>query len=100
MVEDFNLGRFFELASSDKIYVNSLNVLDKKNRILQDYTGDFELKGLMIIALIEHKTNIRFENLDDFESYINAIDIDYDSGDVTFTGYIYKLNTTQFNAVN
>ena len=37
--------------------------------------------------------------MDDFESNINAIDIDYDSEDVTFTGYVYKLNTPQFNVV-
>ena len=37
--------------------------------------------------------------MDDFESYINAIDVDYDSEDVTFTGYIYKLNTPQFKFV-
>ena len=53
----------------------------------------------MTIGPIEHKTNIRFKNMDDFESYINAIDIDYGSEDVTFTGYIYKLNTPQFNVV-
>ena len=70
-----------------------------KNEILQKWTGDFELKGLMIIGPIEHKTNIRFKNLDDFESFINAIDIDYDSENVTFIGYVYKLNTTQFNVV-
>ena len=35
--------------------------------------------------------------MDHFENYINAIDIDYDSEHVTFTGYIYKLNTPQFN---
>ena len=64
-----------------------------KNKILQDYTGDFELNGFMIIGLIEHKMNIRFKNMDDFESYMNAIDVDYDSEDVIFTGYIYKLNT-------
>ena len=34
-----------------------------------------------------------------FETYINAIDIDYDSDDVIFTGYIYKLNIPQFNVV-
>ena len=48
---------------------------------------------------MEHKTKIRFKNMDDFESYINARDIDYNSEDVTFTGYVYKLNTPQFNAV-
>ena len=53
----------------------------------------------MIIGPIEHKTNIRFKNKDDFESYINAIDIDYDSEDVTFIGYVYKLNTPQFKVV-
>ena len=37
--------------------------------------------------------------MDDFESYINATDIDYDSKDVTFTGYVYNLKTTQFNVV-
>ena len=70
-----------------------------KNEIFQDYTGDFELNVLMIIGSIEHKTNIRFKIMDDFESYINAIDIDYDSDDATFTGYIFKLNTRQFNVV-
>ena len=53
----------------------------------------------MIIGPIEHKTNIRFKNIDDFEGYLNAIDVDYDSEVVTFTGYIYKLNTPQINVV-
>ena len=70
-----------------------------KNEILQDYTGDFELNGLMITGLIQHKTNIRFKNMYDFENYINAIVVDYDGEDVTFTGYIYKLNTPQFKVV-
>ena len=76
MVEDVDLGRFFELASSDKINVNGVNLHEIKNEILQGYKGDFELKGLMNIGPIEHKTNIRLENMDDFESYTNAIDID------------------------
>ena len=97
--EDIDLGRFFELATSDKIYVNNLNLHEIKNGILQDYTGDFELNGKMIIGPVEHKTNIRFKNMDDFEKYINAIDIDYDSEDVTFTGYVYKLNTPHFKVV-
>ena len=50
----------------------------------------------MVMGPIEHKTNISFENMDDFERYIKAIDIDYYSDDVTFTGYVYKLNTPQF----
>ena len=45
MVDDIDLGRFFELATSNKIYVNNLNLHEIKNEILQDYTGDFELIG-------------------------------------------------------
>ena len=99
IVEDVDLGRFFELATSDKIYVNNLNLYEIKNEILQNYTGDFELNGKMIIGPVEHKKNIRFKNMDDFERYINAIDIDYDSEDVTFTGYVYKLDIPQFKVV-
>ena len=51
----------------------------------------------MIIGPSEHRTKIRFKNMDVFESYINAIEIDYDSEDVTFTGYVYKLITPHFN---
>ena len=97
--EDVDLGRFFELATSNKIYVNNLNLHEIKNEILQHYTGDFELNELMIIGPIEHKTNIRFKNMKDFENYINAIDIDYDSEEVTFTRYVYKLNTPHFKVV-
>ena len=95
--EDIDLGRFFELATSNKRYVNNLNLHEIKNEILQDYTGDFELNGKMIIGPNEHKTKIRFKKMDDFERSSNAIDIDYDSEDVTFTGYIFEIKTHQFN---
>ena len=55
MVDDNDLGRIFELATSNKKYVNNLNLNEIKNEILQDYTGDFELNGKMVIGLIEHK---------------------------------------------
>ena len=97
--EDIGVGRFFELATSNKIYVNNLNLHEIKNEILEDYTGDFELIGKIVIGFVEHKTNIRFKNMDDFERYINAIDIDYDSEDVIFTGYVYKIDTPQFKVV-
>ena len=70
-----------------------------KNEIIQDYKGDFELNGKMVIGPIEHKTNIRFKNMDDFERYINSIDVDYDPEDGTITGYVYKLDTPQFRVV-
>ena len=99
MVEDINIDRFFELATTDREYVNGSNLHEIKNEILEGYTGDFELIGKMIIGPVEHKTNNRFKNMDDFERYINAIDIDYVSDDVIFTGYVYKLNTPQFKVV-
>ena len=53
-----------------------------------------------MVGEIEQKTNIRFKNVDDFESYINAIDNSgYDSDDVIFTGWLYKLNTPEFKKV-
>ena len=76
-----------------------MNLHENQNKFLQDYTGDFELIGKKIIGPIEYKTNIRFKNMDDFERYINAIDVDYDSEDVTFIGYVYKLDTPQFKVV-
>ena len=51
----------------------------------------------MLIGEIEQKTNIRFKNVDDFENYIDAIDNGaYESEDVIFTGWLYKLNTLEF----
>ena len=101
MVEDIDIGRFFELATTDRKYVNGLNLHEIKNEILEDYTGDFELIGSMLVGEVEQKTNIRFKNVDDFESYINAIDNSgYDSDDVIFTGWLYKLNTPDFKKVN
>ena len=97
--EDIDIVRFFELATSNKIHANNLNLHEIKNEFLQGYTGDFDLDGLMIVGPIEHKTNIRFKKMVDFETYLNAIDIDYDSDDVIFTGNIYKLNTPQYNVV-
>ena len=40
-------------------------------------------------------------NVDDFEAYIYAKDNGgYDSDDVNFTGWLYKLNTLEFKKVN
>ena len=53
----------------------------------------------MNIGPVEHKTDLRFRNLEDFESYIKAIDIDYDNEIVIFTGFVYKVSTHHFNVV-
>ena len=57
-----------------------------KIKIILENTKDFEVIGSMLIGEIEQKTNIRIINVDDFEVYINAIDVNYDSEDVFFTG--------------
>ena len=101
MIEDINIGRFFELATTDRQYVNALNLHEIKKEILEDYIGDFELIGSMLVGEIEQKTNIMFKNVDDFESYINAIDNSgYDNEDAIFTGWLYRLNTPEFKKVN
>ena len=97
MVEDIDVGRFFELATTNRKHVNGLFLHEIKNEILEDYRGDFEL----LVGELEQKTNIRFKNVDDFESYFNAIDNSgYDSDDVIFTGWLYKLNTPEVRKVN
>ena len=101
MIEDIDIGRFFGIATTDRNYVNGLNLHEIKNKILENYTGDFELIGSMLVGEAEQKTNIRFKNVDDFESYITAIDNSgYDSDDVVFPGWLYKLNTPEFKKVN
>ena len=50
----------------------------------------------MLVGEVEQKTYIRCKNVDDFEIYINARDKSgYDSDDVIFTGWLYKLNTPE-----
>ena len=38
--------------------------------------------------------------MDDFETCINFIDDDYDSEDIIFTGWLYKVNKPEFNKIN
>ena len=64
--EDFDVGRFFESASSDKIYVNRLGFQEIKNEILLYSKSDFGQNGSMIIEPVERQTNIWFKNNDDF----------------------------------
>ena len=55
----------------------------------------------MLVGEIEQRTNIGFKNVYDFESYTNAIDNSgYDSENVIFTGWLYKVNTSDFKKVN
>ena len=57
--------------------------------------------GILLIGEIEQETISRFKIVNDFENYINAIDnCGYDRDDVIFTGWLYKLNTPEFQKVN
>ena len=53
----------------------------------------------MLIDEKEQKTNITFRNVEDFETYISVIDVDYDRGDVIFTGWLCKVYTPQLSMV-
>ena len=46
------------------------------------------------------RTVIRFKNMDNFETYINSIDQDYDSEDAILNGYSYKIDTPHYKKVN
>ena len=89
-----------ELKELNKIQVIDKNLHEIKQEILQEYEGDFEMVGNLKIGDQIRQTKIRFRNISDYEAYINAIDQDYDSEDALFNGYIYKLDTPQFNKVN
>ena len=98
--DEVDLSRFFELATSDKIYIDNLNLHEIKKDIMRDYDGVFEMNGTLKVGEQNRQTLIRFRNMDDYEVYINSIDQDYDSDDTIFNGYINKINTPQFNKVN
>ena len=85
------------LKELNKIQVIDKNLHEIKNEILQDYDGTFEMVGSLLVGDQLRQTHIRFRNMIDFENYINSIDQDYDSDDSVFNGYIYKINTPQFN---
>ena len=69
-----------------------------KRNLFENFSGDFEMIGCMLICEIEQKTNIKLRNVDDFET--KAIDVDSDSVDTVFTQWVYKLNKLEFNKVN
>ena len=89
-----------ELKELNKIKVVNKNLHEIEHEILQDHVGEFEMVGNLKVGDQIRQTRIRFRNMNDFESYINAIDEGYDAEDAIFNGYIYKLNTPQFNKVN
>ena len=102
---DIELGKIKYADNPDKLQ-NALKELNKirdvneiKNELLLDYTSELEMVGELSIADHIRQTHIGFGNINDYESYINAIDQDYESEDGVFNGFVYKLNTPQFNLV-
>ena len=61
---------------------------ENKNERLRYYKGEFEMFGRLKVAVQTRETHIRFRNIADFESYVNAIDQDYESED-TFLKVIF-----------
>ena len=59
--EGIDLGRLFELATSNKIYVKGLYLHEIKKEILLEYKGAFEWNGSMVIGPVQRKTIIRFK---------------------------------------
>ena len=88
------------LKELNKIEVIDKNLHEIKNEILQDYDSTFEMVGTLIVGDQLRQTHIRFRNMIDFETYINSIDEGYHADDSIFNGYIYKINTPQFNKIN
>ena len=88
------------LKELNKIHVVNENLHEIKQEVLLDYAREFEMDGNIKVGDQIHQTLIRFRNMDDFKTYINKIDQDYESEDSCFNGYIYKLNTPQFKKVN
>ena len=88
------------LSELNKIQVIDKNLDEIKNELLLDYVGEFEMDGDLKVGDQIRQTVTRFKNMDKFEAYINSIDQDYDSDDAIFNGYVYKLDTPQFNKVN
>ena len=60
--KDINLGRFFDIATTNKNLSNGLNLQES----LFDYKGDFEMIGSMLIDQTEQKTNNSFRIVDAF----------------------------------
>ena len=89
-----------ELKEFKKFQVIDKNLHEIKFKKLLDYTGEFEEVGDLKIGDQVRQTHIIFRNIDDYQAYINSVDKRYDAEDAIFNGYIYKINTLQFNKVN
>ena len=80
-----------------KIQVVNKKLHEIKQKILLDYTGEFEMVGNLKVGDQIRQTHIRFGNIADYETNINSFDERYDAEDAIFDGFNFKINTPQFN---
>ena len=83
----------------NKIQVLNENLYKIRNEILGVYDGEFEMVGGLKNGDQIGRTHNRFRNISDYESFINAIDQDYDSEDALFNGYLFKIDTPKINLI-
>ena len=89
-----------EFKELNKFQIVNKDLHEIKQETLVDYSGEFKMVGTSKVGDQIRQTHIRFRNITDYEACINAIDEGYDAEDAIFNGYIYKINTPQFNLVN
>ena len=90
----------YELKKLNNIQVVNKNLHEKKQKIIRDHAGEFEMVGSLKVGDQTRPTHTRVRNKTDYEAYINSIDGSDDAEDSVFIGYFYKINTPQFNKVN
>ena len=78
-----------KLKELNKIQVVDKNLHDVKNETLRDYGGEFEMIGNLSVDQIR-TTHFRFRNINDYESFINAIDVGYDAEYAVFNHFFKK----------
>ena len=84
----FLINYNLNLKNLIKIHVIDKKLQEIKQERIKNCTGEFEMVGKLSIADQSRETHIRFRNIDDFDSYINAFDQDYESEDAIFNGYV------------
>ena len=65
-----------------------------------DYFKDFEMIGKLQVGEHIRETQISFTKNFEFEAFISAIDMEYDSEGAIFLSCFYKIDRPQFKLVN
>ena len=78
-----------------------MDLHETEDEVLKGYNSVFEMVGIMVVVENVRKTQIRFGNKKDFETYIISLDENgYESDDSIFTGCENYIETPVFNLVN